>query len=300
MLELHPELVKQFWVPLRIKALDLVMDAHVQLHHAAQFIAMVGLSYIKPEEDDSHTSMVWLPYVKALAGKTLPFGHYTRVGLNFTNFSLTILEGNRKIISQYPLDGKTKAEAMIWLMNELIKLGADATLFTSKLPFTIPFHPIAEEKPFQHPEDEILKELSNYYENAYYLLKQLKSLFQDITQVRCWPHHFDIATRIVLDRDEKKNIKNTIGIGFSPADEYCGEPYYYINMWPSIQLKNNQLSEIKSVGKWNNRDWTGIILPVSDIFAEEKGISQSMLVKDFLENGFFSVLRLIWNKAYSH
>ena len=52
----------------------------------------------------------------------------------------------------------------------------------------------------------------------------------DAPPVRCWPHHFDLDTLIYFDRKEPVR---TMGVGFSPGDEYYDEPYFYVSIYPA-------------------------------------------------------------------
>jgi hypothetical protein len=50
--------------------------------------------------------------------------------------------------------------------------------------------------------------------------------------VRCWPHHFDIATLLSLGRGDPEGAA-AIGIGMSPGDAYYPQPHFYISPWPA-------------------------------------------------------------------
>jgi hypothetical protein len=45
---LHPELARNLG------------DARLQLHHAAQLVAAMGISYLPHADDDSHTNLGWI------------------------------------------------------------------------------------------------------------------------------------------------------------------------------------------------------------------------------------------------
>ncbi len=48
------------WIAVRPSASPTLTDARLQTHHAAQLIAAVGVSYLPPQPDDSHTSFEWV------------------------------------------------------------------------------------------------------------------------------------------------------------------------------------------------------------------------------------------------
>src|SRR5512134_3835618 len=44
-------------------------DARLQLHYAAQFATALGISYLSPRPDDSHTNLGWDPRLEALRSR---------------------------------------------------------------------------------------------------------------------------------------------------------------------------------------------------------------------------------------
>ena len=78
-----------------------------------------------------------------------------------------------------------------------------------------------------------LKSLGVWYSTAHNALTGLIDLTDHSSMkmtgapvVRCWPHHFDMATLFNLGEDR------SIGVGFSPGDESYDEPYFYCTPWP--------------------------------------------------------------------
>ncbi len=55
----------------------------------------------------------------------------------------------------------------------------------------------------------------------------------DPSAVRCWPHHFNIATYVFLETGNPETARG-VGVGMSPGDEGYGERYFYINGWPHL------------------------------------------------------------------
>ena len=60
------------------------------------------------------------------------------------------------------------------------------------------------------------------------------------TPVRCWPHHFDIATLLNIGQENLQSI----GIGLSPGDSNNREPYFYVTMWPYPDVEEVSFSEL--------------------------------------------------------
>jgi hypothetical protein len=72
-----------------------------------------------------------------------------------------------------------------------------------------------------------LIELAAWFANAEYLLVcvQRQMIGHELTasDVRCWPHHFDLATLISFPTRET-DVTGYVGAGLSPGDEYYNEP----------------------------------------------------------------------------
>jgi hypothetical protein len=73
--------------------------------------------------------------------------------------------------------------------------------------------------------------------------------------VRCWPHHFDIATLVEVAAGK------TVGFGMDPGDVYYTEPYFYVNMYPFPSAPPTTTLPIG--GSWHSREWIGAVLPGS-------------------------------------
>jgi hypothetical protein len=117
-------------------------------------------------------------------------------------------------------------------------------------------------------DSEVLGELATWYGNANLVLgetrKRLVARELDAPPVRCWPHHFDLDTLIYLHRDEPVR---TMGVGFSPGDEYYDEPYFYVSMHPEPDVA--MLPPLPMIAHWHAQDFTAVIAPASRIVASK-------------------------------
>ncbi len=82
--------------------------------------------------------------------------------------------------------------------------------------------------------------------------------------IRCWPHHFDIATVIELEDPKKKNARS-IGIGLSPGDDYYAQPYFYLSPYPRPDTES--LPELPAGGRWHTREFFGAVVTGVDMLA---------------------------------
>ena len=121
-------------------------------------------------------------------------------------------------------------------------------------------------------------EFEKYYNNAAILLKPLVERKSNATPVRCWPHHFDLATLITLDAEAGK----TIGVGLSPGDGYYDEPYFYVTPWPYPDTGTISLPQLPGGGKWHTHEWVGAVLTASDLYDGNPAELQEQSTKLFL------------------
>ena len=72
------------------------------------------------------------------------------------------------------------------------------------------------------------------------------------------PHHFDLDTLVTIETG------HTMGIKFSPGDEYYEEPYFYVSMYPRPDFMT--LPRLPSIGHWHSKDFSAAIAPARQIF----------------------------------
>jgi hypothetical protein len=100
--------------------------------------------------------------------------------------------------------------------------------------------------------------------------------------VRCWPHHFDIATLV----RPRAGTLQTIGIGLSPGDDSYPEPYYYVGPYPTPRARPRPLS----IGSWHTASWWGAALPGSEIVKQMAADEQARLVTGFIDQAIERLL----------
>jgi hypothetical protein len=253
----------------RVNPADLV-DARLQAHHAAQLVVALGISYLPARDDDSHTNLEWVPELEALAGRLIPGRHAVRGALRIADPTLLILDDSSIVSAGFPLGGRTIEEAYRWLGARMEHAGADRARLTSAKHYSIPQHPVARGAPFA-PANEAAAELARYYAGAEEVLTELARAHSTASEVRCWPHHFDIATRITLASGR------TVGAGLSPGDGSYAEPYYYVTPYPHPQGDLPRLPH----GFWHSKEWVGAVLPASHL---AKAANQGELIRGFLNS----------------
>ena len=99
---------------------------------------------------------------------------------------------------------------------------------------------------------DALVELAAWFANADYSLvrvqRQMIGRKLTASDVRCWPHHFDLATLISFPaRDDC--VTGYVGAGLSPGDEYYDEPYFYVSVYPKPD--SAALPRLPKLGHWH-------------------------------------------------
>jgi hypothetical protein len=234
-------------------------DARLQAHYAAQWLARAARGCVPPRPLDGHTSLGWDDGFRGLTTHALPGG--ARLGLRIADLTLAILGGAPATLS---LDGRADPEVRTWLGGALTAHGLDAAALDAPSPYDIPAHVIAVGARYSTDElIEPLRALAIWYADANGMLEKIrqKLLTRHVKAppVRCWPHHFDLDTLVSLGRGRG------IGAGFSPGDEYCDEPYFYLTIYPEPAIPTLPL--LPPVGHWHSHEFLAAFAPAHKIVA---------------------------------
>jgi len=240
----------------------LLVDARRQLHHAAQLATAAGISYLPKKSDDSHTNLEWLPSLGALASNTVPTSSPFRVAVRLQPLSLLLLEASNALLASCQLHGQSIAAAYEWLSQMLPRVHADQAMLTLSRHYTIPWHPLDDGAPFDASDDRAFAELARWYGSAATVLEDLARRTPAASQVRCWPHHFDIATLIEVEPAPASGYPRTVGVGMEPGDDHYAEPYLYVSMYPAPPA-SRITAPLDGGGTWHTHEWTGAVLPGS-------------------------------------
>jgi len=256
--------------PRGVPAPTMLADARVELHWAAQIVAAVGRALIAAAPDDSQTSLEWLEAERSFLGGATPRG--LRLGLRPADLTLVVHDSqdrNGAPRRELPLAGRTLDEARGWAAEAF---GALATVVP---PYVMPPHPVARGGTFTGDDREALAELERWYASANRLLCEVRRTPShapvQAAPVRCWPHHFDIATLLELSPGASGETR-TIGVGLSPGDASYAEPYFYVTPWPYPQRRDgSDLPRLPAGALWHQTGWFGAVLTATAIFAEASG-----------------------------
>jgi hypothetical protein len=256
------------WRPLRGVDQRQLHEARLQAHHAVQWLARAARAYIPAQGDDSHTSLHWDPAFDELA--TQPFGRQMRLGLRITTLTL-VLHGavGSAGVQTLALSGHSDAQARAWLGEQLAGRGLDQSALDAPAPYEIPPHPVARGAAYDAAGSATaLTELAAWYANAAVVLERVRAQLSERrlspSPLRCWPHHFDLATSATV-RTRSAGTTASVGAGLSPGDQHYDEPYFYVSIYP--HLPPSRLPSCPTPGHWHTRDFTAAVATAHAIAA---------------------------------
>lgn len=271
------------WKTLNPLAAKELTDARLQFHYAAQFATALGISYLTPRADDSHTNLGWDPKYEALRSREVrALSHAIRVAVRPRDLTLLVLLDGT-VGQRISLHGLTIREAETTLRAALASAGVDSRRLTLKRHYQIPSHQVAGGHAFDATRTEDFAELAHWYGNSAAVLIELRSRTGG-SEVRCWPHHFDIATLSTISPDV------TCGAGLSPGDETYLEPYFYVSARPLLRA-DRLTAPLDGAGEWHAGDWTGAVLTASRLTGHAE--SQAAQVNAFLNSAFDACAQLL-------
>ena len=198
-----------------------IADAWRQAHHGAQAAAELGKSWAEARGDDSHSTLAWDDGDGSLAGVEVGGA---RAALRFEPFGLRV--GGADGHDDLPLHGVTADEAEAWVRRHAEARLGPARRDARPAP-DLPEHPVAAGRAFDASDAGAFALVGRLYGAANAALCALAGALPDRPAVRCWPHHFDIATLHLASPDGSR----TVGAGLAVPDGVAPSGYLYVSAW---------------------------------------------------------------------
>lgn len=258
-------------------------EARLQLHHAVQAIPSFAQALVPARDDDSHRAMTWDASRRAFLSEPAAGDTFLRVCLAPGSLELSVSGRDRPTRTRALLGG-TLRDTHTWLERELRGMpGIAEDLRLAEPDYDLPDHAVADGATLDAgSEGGAFEELARWYANAAAMLERLRKVEPHATAVRCWPHHFDIASLVVLDPDIGASTGRSVGVGFSPGDEGYPLPYWYVTPYPYPGTP--ELVPLPSGGVWHTEGWFGAVLTGDRIVRSRDPEVQSGAVSEFLES----------------
>ena len=272
------------WRPIDAGRAQSLSDARLQLHYAAQFAAAIGISYLEREADDGHTNLGWDATLGALMSRAARgTAGEVAVGVRASDLTLVVTrEGN--VMDELALDGLTIEAAFEQVRSAIGPRGLDGTRYTLARHYELPPHSLATGAQFGVDEAADFGEIGGWFGNAAIALGRIAHDTPGTSEVRVWPHHFDIGTLVSYGGGA------STGAGLSPGDGYYDEPYFYVNAYPSPQV-DRLTAQLAGGGQWHTHEWIGAVLPGSRVRGD--AMAQEGQVRAFLDSALESCRALV-------
>ena len=253
-------------------------ESRLQLHWAAQAAAGVGRSLLPKQPDFSQESFTWSPIHGALLQGIVDAPRPFRTGIRLRDMTLLLLNDRASVIDELSMNGRTLADGYAFFAARArALLGRDVTI--TPPPEGMPPHAVADGAAFQ-ADLRHLEELERHYADAAEILGEVQQREEGASPIRCWPHHFDIATLITLAGSNEQ--ARTVGIGMAPGDHSIREPYHYATPSPyPLPYPSESALPPFAHGRWNVDGWFGALLTASEL-ASIPGDQQEQAVSQFV------------------
>lgn len=226
-----------------------LVEARRQAHRAVQWATRLARANLPAAPDDSQSNLGWDRSRRALLSRDLAAG--ATAGLALDPLALFVARG-RTLLDEFAVEGRQDAEAGVWLDGVARRLGLKPPSGVS-LPYDIP-------APAGAATGSALAELARWYDAADDVLQETRSLLAAVkpgpSEVRCWPHHFDLATLLSLATGDPHTAAS-VGIGMSPGDDFYAQPYFYISPWPAPPAQ--ALPDLPAPGRWHTEGFVGAL-----------------------------------------
>src|SRR5579883_1260701 len=261
------------WRPLRGADRGRLREARQQAHHAVQWLARAARAYIPARPDDVHTNLGWDERLDGFTTHALRDG--IRLGLKIADLALIVLDhGGTPTLR---LDDQREAAVRHWLGARLAALGFDPAGLDAPAPYAIPEHAVAGGAVYAIDGfAESFAELAAWFANAARTLDGVRTAMAGrgfaASDVRCWPHHFDIATLAALDPGGDR--ARSVNVGLSPGDAWYDEPYFYVSPYPYPDAA--RLPPLPPLGHWHTHGFTAAVAPATRILAARDRQAESI------------------------
>ena len=267
------------WKTLGAVAPTDLVEARNQLHHAAQVVASAGISFLASTPDDSHPNFGWQESLGTLLGRFIPSAN-AHFGLRVADLSLLRVAESGKVLEAFALDGQGLDDAYAWLAEASSRGGAElSSSGLVRAAYEIPMHAVANGTNFSFSSKEAFSELARWFANGDSVLTEMTTRMPNRSDVRCWPHHFDLGSLAIVAREPDGRLAKSIGLGLSPGDAGYAEPYWYVSPWPYPDPTT--LPDLARGGHWHTEGYTSAVLTASDLLRDSSG-SQSDRLEAFL------------------
>jgi hypothetical protein len=248
------------------------------LHHAAQLLASFAQGHLEARPDDGHRSLIWVDDERAFRTEATKDGLYA--ALRVPHLLLELHQGDAAL-DVLGLSGRTVAEGRRWLGAAVDDVRGEGMAVELHPPeYELPDPPDGPDAPLDANPSR-LEELARWYHDAFLVLDPLAANVPEASPIRCWPHHFDLATLMTFPVGGADGGARHVGVGLSPGDGAYPHPYVYVNGWPAPRPED--LPELAEPGRWHTAGWVGAVLEAPAITEHSDATAQTKTLSDYVD-----------------
>lgn len=246
------------------------------IHHAIQYIAMIGQAYIPHRTDDSHTNMYWDVAHKAYIGHQVEGPMDFKAAFFPEDFGLCLLDNDGVARVRIKLSALSFEGGLASLRQRLSAMGYEANKLQKISHYEIPAEPLASKNQFELAKPEEI-------ERWIFQRSEAQKAIEDVTQaaaydcaVQTWPHHFDVGIYESLEIENAEGGYG-LGLGWAIKDRVANEPYFYVYLYKEKGSIDYANLKALSFGHWSDGDWKGAYLGASEAFPEGRSSKQTQI-----------------------
>ena len=178
-----------------------------------------------------------------------------------------------------------------WASNSA-RVASIRMLSTCRHPMRLPAHAVTQGAAYGVGDlVDPLVELTAWFANAELsLVRVQRQMIQRklvASDVRCWPHHFDLATLASFPARDA-GATGYVGAGLSPGDAYYDEPYFYVSVYPKPDSAT--LPRLPNLGHWHTHEFTAAVAPSHRIVAAN---DQNAAADEFLKTAVDVAIKIL-------
>jgi hypothetical protein len=258
------------WTELGAVAPGDLAKAKAGLHGCVQLLSSFGQAHVEARPDYSQRSMTWSPDEAVFVSEPTEGETPTQARIRLRDMKFAIRSGDA-IVAERSLEDGTLEEAFLWIEEEMERLQGMPRVPLGRPDGYVLTNPVLGARSPEVGEGP-LRELEAWFANSDAILQEARLLLPDTTPVRCWPHHFDIATLSTLDPELGPEDGRSVSVGMSPGDEGYTSPYFYVTPYPYPEAVN--LPHLPSGAHWHTEGWVGAVLTADALVSAGDSASQ--------------------------
>ena len=268
---------------LRACAPSSLVGARAIAHKAVQLLTRAARANLKSSPDDSHSNLGWDGSSKRFPSQPIPVdGGVMMIGLSLCPMHLDVVR-NTETTTKFDMDRRSFEDTLDWLDGQLTEAGLKPASKAS-LPYELPDAVTRVDRFLPNTAASHLATLQAWFDLAQTVQSGFVKNHADVkpgpSPVRCWPHHFDIATYVQLEAGSAETARG-IGVGMSPGDESYRQPYFYVNPWPHLDAAD--LPDAPDPGHWHTNGYVGAVATAEQILSLDDSPSSLL---SFIESAF--------------